>query len=71
MMTKTPKTPTKTVDLERLLTVREVADLEATSKKTIRRRIAAGELRALKAGGQLRVRPKDLQAYRHSKMLAD
>ena len=69
--TKTTKTPTKTADLERLLTVQEVADLEAVSTKTIRRRIAAGELRALKAGGQLRIRPKDLQAYRHSKMLVD
>lgn len=70
-MTQTPKTPAKTADLERLLTVREVADLEATSTKTIRRRIAAGELRALKAGGQLRIRPKDLQDYRHRKMLVD
>ena len=68
MTTRTPKT---TTDLERLLTVREVADLEATSTKTIRRRIASGELRALKAGRQLRIRPKDLQAYRHSKMLVD
>ena len=51
--------------------MREVADLEATSTKTIRRRIAAGELRALKAGGQLRIRPKDLQDYRHRKMLVD
>ena len=38
-MTKTPKT---TADLERLLTVHEVAELEATSEKTVRRRIAAG-----------------------------
>lgn len=67
----TIKTPTTTADLERLLTIQEVAELEATSTKTIRRRIAAGELRALKAGRQLRIRPKDLQAYRHSNMLAD
>ena len=65
------RTTTKTAELERLLTVREVAELEAVSTKTIRRRIAAGELRALKAGGQLRVRPKDLQAYRRSNMLVD
>lgn len=65
------RTTPKTAELERLLTVREVAELEATSTRTIRRRIAAGELRALKAGRQLRVRPKDLQAYRHSKMLVD
>ena len=71
MPIKTTTTPAKTADLERLLTVQGVADLEATSTKTIRRRIASGELRALKAGGQLRVRPKDLQAYRHNKMLAD
>jgi excisionase family DNA binding protein len=65
------RTPHKTADLERLLTVQEVADLEVTSTKTIRRRIAAGELRALKAGRQLRIRPQDLRAYRHSKMLAE
>jgi excisionase family DNA binding protein len=68
MMTRTPH---KTADLERLLTVQEVADLEVTSTKTIRRRIAAGELRALKAGRQLRIRPQDLRVYRHSKMLVE
>ena len=67
----TTKTPTKSTDLERLLTVREVAELEATSTKTIRRRIAAGELRAIRYGRSLRIRPQDLWAYRLVKLLGE
>ena len=51
-------------DLERLLTVKEVAHLENTCERTIRRRIASGELPAIRYGRQLRVRPRDLQNYR-------
>lgn len=69
--TTTSTTPRKAADLERLLTVREVAELEATSTKTIRRRIHAGELPALKSGRQLRVRPQDLRSYRLRKMLVE
>ena len=35
-------------DLERLLTVKEVAHLESTCTRTIRRRIASGELTAIR-----------------------
>ena len=64
-------TPAKTADLERLLTVEKVAELEATSTKTIRRRIAAGELRAMKYGRSFRIRPQDLRAYRLQKILGE
>ncbi|EYD76043.1 hypothetical protein Rumeso_02472 [Rubellimicrobium mesophilum DSM 19309] len=67
--TTTSKTATRAADLERLLTIREVAELEATSTKTIRRRIDAGELPAMKSGRQLRIRPQDLRAYRLQKLL--
>ena len=64
------KTPPRPADLERLLTVREVADLEAVSEKTIRRRIAAGELAALRSGPrELRIRPQDLRASRLRRLL--
>lgn len=65
------KTPARPADLERLLTVDEVADLENVSSKTIRRRIAAGELRALRNGRSLRIRPQDLRAYRLMRLLSD
>lgn len=56
-------------DLERLLTVREAADLENESERTIRRRIASGELRAIRYGRQLRIRPQDLRAYRLQRLM--
>jgi len=51
-------------DLERLLTVKEVAHLENTCTRTVRRRIASGDLPAIRYGRQLRVRPRDLQISR-------
>ena len=51
-------------DVERLLKVKDVAHLENTCERTIRRRIASGELPAIRYGRQLRVRPRDLQNYR-------
>jgi excisionase family DNA binding protein len=69
--TRTTKTPTRTADLERLLTVEEVAALENVSPKTIRRRIAAGDLRAIRYGRSLRIRPQDLRAYRLQKLLGE
>lgn len=65
------RTPNKTAELERLLTIQEVAEHEATSPKTIRRRIASGELRAMKYGRSFRVRPQDLRAYRLQKLLGE
>lgn len=68
MAAKTFKT---TADLERLLSVREIAELENVSTKTIRRLIAARELLALKDGRSLRVRPQDLSAYRLRRLLSE
>ena len=65
----TTKMPTNTAELERLLTIQKVAELEAVSPKTVRRRIAAGELRAIRYGRTLRIRPQDLRAYRLQKLL--
>ena len=56
-------------DLERLLTVREVAHLENTCTRTIRRRIASGELPAIRYGRGFRIRPRDLRAYRLRRLL--
>jgi excisionase family DNA binding protein len=69
MGTTPPRTPKPTTDLEQLLTVREVAALEAVSPKTITRRITAGELPALRTGRLLRIRPQDLRTYRLKQML--
>ena len=56
-------------DLERLLTVREVADAENVCDRTIRRRITSGELRAIRSGRQLRIRPQDLRTYRLQRLM--
>jgi excisionase family DNA binding protein len=57
------------IDLERLLTIRDVAALENTCDRTIRRRIASGELRAIRYGRQLRIRPQDLRTYRLQRLM--
>ena len=56
-------------ELERVLTVKETADLENTSERTIRRRIIAGELPAIRDGRQYKIRPQDLRAYRLRRLL--
>ncbi len=71
MATRTPKPPKPPADLEQLLTIREVAELEVVSPKTITRRIAAGELPALRTGRLLRIRPQDLRAYRLKRLLGE
>jgi excisionase family DNA binding protein len=65
--------PTKPQKLIRtddpLLTVQEVALLDHCSEKTVRRAIAAGQLRALRVGpgGHLiRIDPADHAAYRNA-----
>jgi excisionase family DNA binding protein len=42
-----------------LLTPADVAQLAQISRPTVYRSIASGELKALRAGGQLRIRPRD------------
>ena len=47
----------------KLLTIRELSKLHNASEKTIRRRIAAGELPVVRDGRLVRVRPVDYEAY--------
>ncbi|MFX0547575.1 helix-turn-helix domain-containing protein [Roseovarius sp. S1116L3] len=63
-----PRQPTKTTDQpRRLLSVKEVAELDSCSEKTVRRAIAAGLLEAVRVGpgGRLlRIDPAAHAAYR-------
>ena len=54
---------------EPLLTIKEVAAIQKTCERTVRRRIAAGELPALRDGRLVRVRPRDLRAYQLQRFL--
>lgn len=54
---------------ERLLTIKEVAQIQQTCERTIRRRIASGELLAIRDGRLIRVRPRDLRAYQLQRLL--
>jgi len=54
---------------DRLLTVKEVAKIQNTCERTVRRRIASGELPAVRDGRLLRVRPRDLRAYQLQRLL--
>ena len=58
-------------ELERLLKVSEAAELENVSDKTIQRRIASGELPAIRDGRLIRIRPQDLRVYRLRRLLGD
>ncbi len=53
---------------EPLMTVKDVAAEMKASEKTIRRRIAAGELAAIRDGRLVRIRPKDYRRYLESKL---
>jgi excisionase family DNA binding protein len=53
----------------RLLTVKEIAELDGTSEKTVRRAVEAGLLEVLRVGpgGRLiRIHPDAHAAYRHA-----
>lgn len=63
-----PKKSTPTPTPERLLTIKEVAELERASERTIRRRIDAGELPAIQDGRLVRIRPQDLEAWRRRRL---
>ena len=43
---------------ERLLTIKEVAKIQQTCERTVRRRIASGELPAIRDGRLIRVRAR-------------
>ncbi len=53
---------------EPLMTVKEVATGMSASEKTVRRRIAAGELPVIRDGRMIRIRPKDYRRYLESKL---
>ncbi len=53
---------------EPLMTVKDVAAGMKASEKTVRRRIAAGELPVIRDGRLIRIRPKDYRRYLESKM---
>jgi excisionase family DNA binding protein len=62
------------VQAPQLLTVREVADRLKLSEKSVRRRIASGELPAVRLGGrgtQLRVDERELVGQRSKLVTAD
>jgi len=48
---------------EPMLTIAQTAKILNASLKTVRRRIAAGELPVIRDGRLLRVRPDDLRAF--------
>jgi len=56
-------------DLERLLTVKEVAHVMAMCERTVRRRIKSGDLPAVRDGRLLRVRPIDLRTFQLQRMM--
>ena len=54
---------------ERLLTIKEVAKIQQTCERTVRRRIASGELPALRDGRLIRVRARDLSVYQMQRLI--
>ena len=53
---------------EPLMTVKDVAADMQASEKTVRRRIAAGELPVIRDGRLIRIRPEDYRKYLESKL---
>lgn len=53
-------------ELQRLLTVAEVAAAMRVSKMTVYRLIRGGRMRAIRVGRNYRVRPEDLETYLES-----
>jgi excisionase family DNA binding protein len=68
MQNEKPKTKPKNTDEQmRLLTVKQVAELDGTSEKTVRRAIDAGLLPILRVGPArraIRIHPNDHAIYR-------
>lgn len=50
-------------DVEPLLTVADVAEVLRLSVRTVRRLIAEKQLRVVRVGRSVRVRPKDLRSF--------
>ena len=55
--------PPNSHDSDQLMTVAEVASQLQVSTRTIRRLIAAAELKVVRIGRAIRIRPADLNAY--------
>jgi excisionase family DNA binding protein len=55
--------PLRTTTIERLMTVKTVAEILQVSTKTVLRRIASGDLITVRDGRLLRVRLSDLDHY--------
>lgn len=55
-------------DSEPLMTVKEVAAAMKASEKTVRRRIATGDLQVIRDGGLIRIRPRDYRIYITSRL---
>jgi excisionase family DNA binding protein len=54
---------------ERFWTPRQIGERWLVSPRTVRRLIAAGELRACRMGKQIRIRHADLLAYEHGQTI--
>jgi excisionase family DNA binding protein len=54
---------------DRLLTIQDVAEIQKICERTVRRRIAAGELPAVRDGRLLRVRARDLRLYQLQRLI--
>ncbi|MDA8253371.1 MAG: helix-turn-helix domain-containing protein [Rhodospirillales bacterium] len=54
---------TEVPEVERLLTLQEVAERWRVSTKTIQRLIAAGRLRAVRIGRNIRLHPLEIKKY--------
>jgi len=50
-------------NIETLLTIDNVADLLKISAVTVRRLETTGKIKAIKAGGQIRFEPRDVEQY--------
>lgn len=59
--------PKRPEPLEPLLTVADIAELENVSEKTVRRRIAAGEIPVIRSGRNIRIDRADYEAWRRSR----
>lgn len=58
---------TEVPEVERLLTLQEVAERWQVSTKTIQRLIAAGRLHPVRIGRKIRLHPSDIKKYESQK----
>jgi excisionase family DNA binding protein len=63
MTTRTNPTGTADLSAARLLRIEDVADRLTVSRSMAWKLVAGGELRSVRIGRSVRVRPADLEAY--------